>query len=174
MVRGSVGTHIREVCEVNVDDIGYLFGYDRWATETLLDACGAVDRAVWERPNVLGERGIGGLLVHHLGSTQRWRIGLRSRWAEERPRPEDEPLLTVDELRERWAAEWTAYDEWISTMSGDDLAVLDEGVPVWQLLAHVVNHGTQHRSEAAALLTVEGHSPGDLDMFDFAEAQAAR
>ena len=90
------------------------------------------------------------------------------------PRPEDEPLLSVDDLRERWASEWSAYDEWISAMSDEDLAKLDEGVPIWQLLAHVVNHGTQHRSEAAALLTAEGHSPGDLDMFDFAEVQAAR
>ena len=159
---------------MNVDDIRYLFGYDRWATATLLTACADVDRAVWERANVLGERGVGGLLVHHLGSTQRWRVGLRSQGTEDGPRPEDEPLLTVDELRERWRAEWAAYDEWISAMSDGDLAVLDEGVPIWQLLAHVVNHGTQHRSEAAALLTAEGHSPGDLDMFDFAEAQAAR
>ena len=37
------------------------------------------------------------------------------------------------------------------------------------MLAHVVNHGTQHRSEAAALLTGAGRSPGDLDMIFFAE-----
>ena len=43
---------------------------------------------------------------------------------------------------------------------------------MWQALLHVFNHGTQHRSEAAALLTDAGRSPGDLDLIDFAEEQA--
>jgi len=34
---------------------------------------------------------------------------------------------------------------------------------LWHCLLHVVNHGTQHRSEAAALLTSYGQSPGGLD-----------
>jgi uncharacterized damage-inducible protein DinB len=60
----------------------------------------------------------------------------------------------------------------LQTLTDDAVAKLDEGVPFWQLMVHVVNHGTQHRSEAAALLTAEDRSPGELDLMDFAEAQA--
>ena len=42
------------------------------------------------------------------------------------------------------------------------------------MLVHVVNHGTQHRAEAAVLLTGEGRSPGELDMIDYAEELAGR
>jgi uncharacterized damage-inducible protein DinB len=38
-------------------------------------------------------------------------------------------------------------------------------------LAHVVNHGTQSRSEAAVLLTEYGQSPGDLDLILFLREQ---
>ena len=43
--------------------------------------------------------------------------------------------------------------------------------PLWQLLLHVVNHGTQHRSEAAALLTDLGHSPGNIDLIVYIREQ---
>jgi uncharacterized damage-inducible protein DinB len=35
---------------------------------------------------------------------------------------------------------------------------------LWTIFTHVINHATQHRSEAAELLTEYGCSPGDLDL----------
>jgi uncharacterized damage-inducible protein DinB len=155
---------------VLASDVRYLFAFDRWATAKVLDAAVGIDDATWSARNVIDERGLGGILVHHLGATQRWRHGLSL--SDERPRPEKEPLPTIEGLRESWEREWAAYDTWLATLDDDAVLSPDEEIPMWQLLLHVVNHGTQHRSEAAVLLTAVGHSPGDLDMVDFAELRA--
>ena len=152
---------------MQVSDIRYLFAFDRWATGKVLDAAVGIDAATWSARNAIDKRGLGGILIHHLGASQRWRHGL-SGWDLE-PRPEREQLPSVDRLRVAWEVEWQAYEAWLATLDDAWLAQTDEGVPFWQMLAHVVNHGTQHRTEAAALLTAVGHSPGDLDMIDFAE-----
>jgi len=158
---------------MQADEIRFLFAYDRWATRRVLEVLDGVDSAVWARTDVVGERGVGSILVHHLGASQRWRIGLESRGADEGPSPERDPLPTLDVLRERWEAEWTAVDAWLPTLSDGFVGHVFDGVPVWQMLVHVVNHGTQHRAEAAALLTAEGRSPGELDLINYAEEQAA-
>jgi uncharacterized damage-inducible protein DinB len=157
---------------MRADEIRFLFGYDRWATQRVLDALHGIGPDAWGRSGVVGERGLGSILVHHLGSSQRWRALFEERPIDDDMRVEIQPLLTIDELRARWEGEWVAVDVWLPTLTDRALAELDEGIPVWQLLVHVVNHGTQHRSEAAALLTAEGRSPGELDLFDFAEAEA--
>jgi uncharacterized damage-inducible protein DinB len=36
--------------------------------------------------------------------------------------------------------------------------------PLWQMLVHVVNHGTHHRAELAEMLTRAGHPPPPTDL----------
>jgi uncharacterized damage-inducible protein DinB len=75
---------------------------------------------------------------------------------------------TPDGIAAAWATEWDTLDAWLDSLSDGWLEQRDDNIPFWQMLAHVVNHGTQHRAEAAALLTQAGRSPGDLDMIFFA------
>ncbi len=156
---------------MQTDEIRFLFAYDRWATRRVLTILQGVDPAKWSRAHDVGERGLGSILVHHLGASQRWRIGFETQGTDEGPEPELEPLPTIDELRERWEAEWAAVDVWLATLTDGFIQYAYNGVPVWQMLVHVVNHGTQHRAEAAVLLTAEGRSPGELDLINYAEEQ---
>lgn len=158
---------------MQADEIRFIFAYDRWATRRVLDVLDGLDPALWTRADAVGERGLGSILVHHLGASQRWRVGFETQGDGEGPSPEREPLPTIDELRERWEAEWAAVDAWLPTVTDGFIGLVYDGVPVWQMLVHVVNHGTQHRAEAALLLTADSRSPGELDLIDYAEELAA-
>ncbi len=157
----------RLALEMKADEIRFLCDYDRWATQRILDQLNGLDDDVWRRVNVVAERGLGGIRVHHVGATARWRVGLESQGEREGPAPEEQPLPNADELGRSWADEWAAWDAWLANLTDEFVAMKFDGVPIWQMLVHVVNHGTQHRAEAAALLSAEGRSPGELDLIHF-------
>ncbi len=146
-------------------EVRLLFDYDRWATRRVLNAASGASAEEWSGPDVIGDRGLAAILVHALGAHQRW----RSAWQghSDKPRPELEPLLSAADLRNRWEAEWQVLDDWLDGLDEAAPNEIWDGAPLWQTMVHVVNHGTQHRSEAAALLTDTGQSPGELDFIDF-------
>jgi len=81
-------------------------------------------------------------------------------------------LPTLDALKERWRTEERDMQAYLDSLNDQDMyGLVRYAVPegfvrervLWHCLLHVVNHGTQHRSEAAALLTSYGHSPDGLD-----------
>ena len=155
---------------MHADEVRELFAYDRWATRKVLAMLDGVPDDLWSETTAIGDRGLGGILVHHLGASQRWRHGFQDTGIQ--PSPEQEPLPSIDELRAHWDDEWAEVDAWLPTLTDTFVEHVYEGVPVWQMLVHVVNHGTQHRAEAAALLTTAGRSPGELDLIVYAEELA--
>jgi uncharacterized damage-inducible protein DinB len=156
---------------MDVADVRFLFAYDRWATEQVLEALDGIDPEAWGTEGVVGDRGLGSILVHTLGAHMRWRLAFDG--SEDRPAPEESPLQSPAEVRAMWATELDAFDALVDEITPGFMAFVHDGVPVQRMLLHLINHGTQHRSEAALLLTQAGRSPGELDMIDFAEAIAA-
>ena len=76
---------------------------------------------------------------------------------------------TIDYFREQHAMR-----EYLTSLNDEALSsyvryTTPEGKErgLWHCLLHVVNHGTQHRSFAAVILSDNGHSPGGLDFTAF-------
>ena len=79
-----------------------------------------------------------------------------------------EDLASIDAFNADEDARLLAYVRSMDDASLAEPLALSDGtsVPTWLIVAHVVNHGTQHRSELARFFTDRGHSPGELDLLD--------
>ncbi len=153
--------------------IDLLFAYNTWANHRILAAADGLSAAEYEAvvPG-LSHGSIRATLVHALAAEIVW----RRRCVEGVSpttllRAADVPTFAA--LRERWTAEDAALREGVARLTDEALAAplayrTTRGMPMedvlWQILAHVVNHGTQHRAEAAVALTAFGCSPGDVDL----------
>jgi len=159
---------------MNKQDILTLYKYNQWANAKILDAAARVTQEQYLAPASFPHGGLRGTLVHALFAEWIW----RKRWEGTSPtirfKPEEFP--TLETLRARWLEEEKQLMDFVENLTDERLNSpfhysSTKGEPfsriLWQAMAHVVNHGTQHRSEAAALLTDFGHSPGDLDFIYF-------
>lgn len=174
---------------MNIDEIRLLYEYNFWADRRILMTCAKVSHEQYVAPAGLGN-GYGSLratLLHKLDSDWAWRSAFQKyfvpldtltfsqadapMWDLEDLTEADLP--TFDDLKARWQTEEQEMRAYLGSLKDEDLNGLvryriPEGFVrervLWHCLLHVVNHGTQHRSEAAALLTSYGHSPGDLDI----------
>ena len=162
---------------MNKQDILILYGYNRWANVKILDAAARLTPEQFTAPAPFPHGGLRGTLVHALFAEWIWRKRWEGTSPTSRLKPEDFP--TVQSLQNRWQEEEMQLMNFVESVSDDRLSgtfsyTSTVGQPftrlLWQAMAHVVNHGTQHRAEAAAMLTDLGHSPGDLDMIYFLDA----
>jgi uncharacterized damage-inducible protein DinB len=159
---------------MNKQDILLLYQYNQWATARILDTAAKLTQEQYLAQASFPHGGLQGTLVHALSAEWLW----RTRWEGSSPTSllKKEEFPTFASLRERWSEEEKKLMEFVETISEERLNNTFDytntlGKPftrvLWQVMAHVVNHGTQHRSEAAAMLTDLGHSPGDLDLISY-------
>lgn len=159
---------------MNKQDILILYKYNQWANAKILHVASRVTPELYLAPASFPHGGLRGTLVHALSAEWIW----RSRWQGTSPRtllrPDEFP--TMESLSARWREEEKKLMQFVDELTDERLNqpfdyTSTKGIPftqiLWMAMAHVVNHGTQHRTEAAAMLTEFGHSPGDIDLIYF-------
>ncbi len=159
---------------MNKQDILTLYKYNQWANGRILGAAANLTAEQFLASASYPHGGLRGTLVHTLFAEWIW----RNRWEGNSPtfriKPEEFP--TFGSLRTRWIEEEKYLMAFVDVLTDEKLNNTfnyknTRGEPfeqvLWKAMAHVVNHGTQHRAEAAAMLTDFGCSPGDVDMIYF-------
>jgi uncharacterized damage-inducible protein DinB len=156
-----------------------LYAYSAWANARILDTAEQLTREQFTAQSDDSDS-IRDTLVHTASAQWLW----LERWRETSPRelwdPADFPEVAA--LRIRWDEVEAETSEYVATLRESDLARVISYVnfqgetwayPLWQQLLHQVNHATQHRSEAALMLTRLGYSPGWLDLLVYVDEQSS-
>lgn len=160
---------------MNKNDILTLYDYNYWATARVLKAAANVTPDQFVAPFNLSHGSLRGALVHVLAAETVWRLRCQA-GISPAALPAENEFPSLEAMRARWAEEESAMRSFLASLTDERLTQkiqykTTKGAPfenvLWHLLAHVVNHGTQFRSEAAIALTAYGQSPGDLDMLMF-------
>jgi len=157
---------------MHTTEITFLFDYSDWAGQRILRALLNVTPEQFTAPNNSSYGSLRGTLVHALFAATVWRRRMQGE-----PMPTGLPVAadfpTPQSLYDACLAEQAGMRAWLSGLSDDFLQSTfqyktTKGVPcqdvVWHILMHLLNHNTQHRAEAAAMLTGFGCSPGDIDL----------
>ena len=152
-----------------------LYAYSAWANARILETAEQLTLEQFTA-DVEGCDSIRDTLVHTASVQWLW----LERWRESSPRelwdPADFPDVAT--LQSRWDEVEDATKAYVATLRVPDLDGVVSYVnfqgetwayPLWQQLLHQVNHATQHRSEAALLLTRLGYSPGWLDFLFYVD-----
>lgn len=153
---------------MNKSDISTLIDFNFWANNRILAACERISAEEFTREHTPdpGWGSLRSILVHTLDAEYGWRSVLQAQDAADVLQASD--FADVAALKVRWGRERTAWFDYVARLSEDSINLRygddpQRGPNVWQTIVHVITHSIQHRSEAAAILTGYGQSPGELD-----------
>lgn len=149
-------------------DIVTLISYTFWADMRVLTTCEYVTPEEFTQPVMPdpGWHSLRGTLVHALDTAYGWRTALEG--IEDTGIIDENHFANAASLKDRWMTEREAWLDYAATLTDENLNTVwwsnEQSTRTrWQTILHVVNDLTHHRSEAAAMLTGYGHSPGELD-----------
>jgi uncharacterized damage-inducible protein DinB len=157
---------------MQIIEIITLYDYSGWAGDRILRAALQVTPVEFSAHNTSSHGSLRATLTHLLFAQTIWR---RRMQGEQMPTglPVETDFPMPHALYEACKEEQARMRAYLAGLDDAGLQATfpyktTKGVPytdlVWHILLHVLNHNTQHRAEAAAMLTDLGHSPGDIDL----------
>src|SRR5437763_13492726 len=132
-----------------------MLAYSAWASRRLVDAAAQLPPEQLTRDFGTADKSVLGTLVHVFAADRIWLARVAKNVPEQFTSDADYQLSVLQndwpQLQDKWR-EWAAglTDEAAAAdLCYRDMRGNEWRQPIWQLVLHVVNHGTHHRGQAA-------------------------
>jgi len=166
---------------MNTADFKILYDYNAWANHRTLDACAALTPEQFARDLGSSFRSIHATLLHICEAEWLW----LERWHDRSPNAMHQPsdFPDFESLRRHWTEVERNLIDYVAGLREEDLARVihhktTQGVPQSaphaQMLQHLVNHGSYHRGQVAAMLRQLGSKAMSTDLIVFYRERAAQ
>jgi uncharacterized damage-inducible protein DinB len=164
---------------VSADVLRTHLNYTAWASAHLVEAAGRLSSEELTRDFRTAGKSVLGTLVHVFAADRIWLARLEGRPRLPFVTDADYALPVLEKdwpaLLERWKL-WAAglTDEAAAaTVAYADMSGNPYQQPHWQIVLHMVNHGTHHRGQVSGFLRAMGYTPPKIDLvFYYRELQS--
>lgn len=141
---------------MTADDFRHLYEYHFTLNRRLWEQCIVpLDNEQFKRKLDYSVGSVRNQMVHLMNIDQRWFCALRQVEVPGLLNPVYFP--DRDKIRQRWDAVEAEMRGYLDRLQDADLhQPFDQHMQVWQVLFHVLNHGTDHRAQTLAMLNALG------------------
>jgi len=153
-------------------EVLFWYRYTIWANERVIQGARQLSAEQLNTPIRPGFLSTLGLLVHLMDAERIWLSRWKGVFPQSRMSPADLP--TLDALVADWEprrADMLEFLAGVGDARQDVRYVSTKGEEfhnlLWHLIVHVLNHGTEHRSQVALYLALHGIDVGDLDLVHY-------
>ena len=155
--------------------------YTAWASQRLVQAASALTPDELVRDFGTADHSVLGTLVHVYAGDRIWLGRIEGNPPARFIVPEQDLHLSV--LQRDWPALLERWKQWSTLLTEgsihEEISYKDtkgnsSSQPIWQIVMHVVNHGTHHRGQVSGFLRAMGHRPPVLDLRAYYHESASR
>ena len=166
---------------MNVEDFVLLYDFNAWANRRTLESCASLTAPQFVQDLGSSFPSIRDTLAHLMLVEWLWLERWHNRAPDKYPPAADFPNLAS--VRAHWAEIERNLLDYIAALKPEELqrvvhhktmAGVPQAQPLWQMLQHLVNHGSYHRGQIATMLRQLQAKPVGTDLIAFYRERAAK
>lgn len=158
---------------VSADTLRMHLDYTTWASARLLEAAAKLSPEELTRDFGTADKSVVGTLAHVFAADRIWMARIQGQPPAKFISDADRDLTL---LNREWPALLDVWRQWAGGLTSENITTAASykdlkgnpyTTPWWQIVLHVVNHGTHHRGQASGFLRAIGHTPPPLDLMAY-------